>query len=154
MIWLVQLGERVAVLLDLLEAIDKAEACLCNCLNLAFMEFRVGDGPLMLHMVHWTDVASRKGKSIRLDEHNGVIYALPSLKTTYPVLDYSDAVMVHPNIGVRMQKERKPFRPIIPPRMQRLRTMWARLGEDEMKGRSLPASCVQRPRGAIHALYA
>ena len=132
--WQDAVGESVAVLLDRLEALDKADDLLCKFGNMAFMEFRVGDGPLMLHMVHWTDVASRKGKSIRLDERNGVIYALPSLKTTYPVLDYSDAVMVHPNIGVRMQKERKPFRPIIPPRMQRLRTMWARLGEDENEG--------------------
>ena len=84
--------------------------------NLALVEWTDPDGSIDLHLVHWTLAARKEGRSLRVDDRGGIVYAPPTANVCYPVRSYSEATIVHPNIGVRMLKERRAHRPILPRR--------------------------------------
>ena len=97
---------------------DHLGAALCD--NLALVEYAEA-GSIHTSFVHWIDVGSRRGRFVRLDDENRIIYSIPAF---VPVRDFSQDRVIHPNAGVRMAEVPKRFRPRLPDELLRLQQVW------------------------------
>eukprot|EP00971_Amphidinium_carterae_P090151 1784743-Amphidinium_carterae.1 len=88
--------------------------------NLAVLQCS-GDGVERVCFVHWTDFSTRRGRYVALDRANRVIYSSPAFE---PVQDFSSAIIVHPNTGVRMLKQKGLLRADMDKNMLHLKAVW------------------------------
>ena len=93
--------------------------------NLSLVEQQLAEtGEISLQFVHWGSAGGhdRYGRPVALDENSKVIFSVPS---AVKKVSYADALIVHPDVGVRMLKVRKPERPPVCTEVLRLKQMWA-----------------------------
>ena len=112
--------------------------------NLSLVEYRV-EGVAHTCFVHWTDTHTRRGRFVRLDEENRVIYSIPAMVRE---TDLSQARVIHANAGVRMQKVTKRFRPRVPDDILRLQRVWNSGVQPEGEDGGLCILCTQADRAA------
>ena len=84
--------------------------------NLALAEYEEA-GSVHTSFVRWTDVDSRRGRFVRVDDEDHIIYTIPAF---VPVRDLSHDRVTHPNAGVRVAKVPRRFRPRLPEELRRL----------------------------------
>jgi hypothetical protein len=73
-----------------------------------------------VHLVHWACTKTKQGRSCTLDAMADVKWPTP---LEYPLLDFTDDLVIHPSIGIRAMKDRV-FRSSMPPDMLRLKRVW------------------------------
>ena len=72
--------------------------------------------------VHWQDELTARGMEVKLDDQERAIFSM-SMRVT--PASYADAILVHPAVGIRMQKLKGMLRPRMPAGILRLQRMWS-----------------------------
>jgi len=91
--------------------------------NLSLVEHTIPETDcISVRFVHWDTVGvhARAGRPVFLDEDSKVIFSVPSMIKKE---SFADALIVHPDTGVRMMKVRKPGRPEVCQEVLRLKRM-------------------------------
>lgn len=84
--------------------------------------FVTDSGSWCIDLVQWT-LKPWHGRVADIDEHQRVITIVPSGKKKIP-LDFTSAHVVHPSIGLKMERVKKKERSKVPDHIIRLREMW------------------------------
>ena len=119
----------------------KELSLMCGCLkNPAVPGVPQEEEPRSVFFVHWKDPAAREGRPVSLDAENRV-KALVATGRLRLARDYSNAQIMHPAVGVRMERQRgwkNMLRPQVPDAAMRLYSMCkaALLAQDKIHERS------------------
>eukprot|EP00959_Pyramimonas_sp_CCMP1952_P042004 878365-Pyramimonas_sp.AAC.1 len=83
----------------------------------------IAQGDVLAFLVHWRAPGIREGQPVYLDNHQRAIFSMSIL----PGLHFRampNAMVVHPDVGIRMLKAKAEGRPTLPANMFRLKRMW------------------------------